>query len=795
MEEEQAKQQIKVNYKSNPRYIKDMVELFNTYSKKVNEKMKVYRIFSNFENRAREDFRNLLKLSEERYKIVKSGNSSESILNLQRKNYEDIISKILADQLYTTKEYSEQYNKSYAYLSLDEAKNKELRQYRDRVRGFSEANTQKSRYLEKVVPKAEHLPMMKKQTSIKNLSYKSDDYRLDIQDPVTTPKGIKTGILKQITKQGAKSTTPDFLQSLSLNKNKSSSYAFCHLVKNHPYPKNIENDRQTFITDMQNYQTSLDKLKYHIETSPRQELRNEIVREAKFYPDVNCVLNFKEQGLTQKVEVKKDDGLDIKILGRIKRNANNKDDRKSQNRSIPANPTPRTLDINLNSEDYNLSSRREIPTFNDSVDQVDRMGKIKENLEANNKTLNAVRNELLKYLDKDRLMADKRSKIERLLKTEKEIMKPSEIEKKVVRKYMGSKKQTEKSVPVELNETITRDKTDNLSNLRKLNSTQIEKAYERNYDKLKLEWNREDYRVQNEERLEKERKKEKKKFINSVKRNPRFSNIYTDEYSLRDRIVNDSIVEFNQGLGKGVYDKRRLNRKLNEYITRKFYSADNRRNVIMFPESISKDNKVYTFSYSPKRLNRLVNSKEGKTKKSQLFDINKHLANLKNLEQNAWTDDFQLDQDIKDEDSVPFGDKDDSKVVRQLVEESHSDNFNNYEFKRDYESFKKYQSEVILREIAKKKIKEETNRDRISEDKPEIFSRKFRNDSLNILRRNSKSIINAIQKESAFKNRSNVFLPLINTKELPINVSKFGQSALTSNIKRSKIKASSNKLI
>ena len=61
--------------------ISKLVKHFNSYMSGFSDKRKVNLIFNEFDDRARTDLVSLIKLSNERFKSVKSGNSIESVLD------------------------------------------------------------------------------------------------------------------------------------------------------------------------------------------------------------------------------------------------------------------------------------------------------------------------------------------------------------------------------------------------------------------------------------------------------------------------------------------------------------------------------------------------------------------------------------------------------------------------------------------------------------------------------------------------------------------------------------------
>lgn len=80
------------------------------------------------------------------------------------------------------------------------------------------------------------------------------------------------------------------------------------------------------------------------------------------------------------------------------------------------------------------------------------------------------------------------------------------------------------------------------------------------------QWKMEDVQQGNLEKLEKEKKKETKLFLNQIRKRPRFAQIFVDQYSLRDENTNKNIIEISKFLGRNLYEKKNLNSKIEKYL-------------------------------------------------------------------------------------------------------------------------------------------------------------------------------------------------------------------------------------
>jgi len=97
-------------------------------------------------------------------------------------------------------------------------------------------------------------------------------------------------------------------------------------------------------------------------------------------------------------------------------------------------------------------------------------------------------------------------------------------------------------------------------------SDKVKDEYKQNYEMKQNQWKMEDVQQGNLEKLEKEKKKETKLFLNQIRKRPRFAQIYVDQYSLRDESVNKNIIEISKFLGRNLYEKKSLNMKIDKYL-------------------------------------------------------------------------------------------------------------------------------------------------------------------------------------------------------------------------------------
>ena len=83
--------------------IPELILKINKYSSKLKERVKLYSIFREFDSYAHMNLQNFIKLSDKRYRSIKSGNTLNNVLISQKKTYNELSNKILTNNLYNDK--------------------------------------------------------------------------------------------------------------------------------------------------------------------------------------------------------------------------------------------------------------------------------------------------------------------------------------------------------------------------------------------------------------------------------------------------------------------------------------------------------------------------------------------------------------------------------------------------------------------------------------------------------------------------------------------------------------------
>ena len=130
-----------------------LIEKFSQYSENLKDRIKIDGIFSEFNLNAHNEFNKFIKMSQNRYKSVKSGNTLENVIFKQKPFYNLLSNMILADQFYNTNEIENENRKLFKKGSKKENEkiNEIRKQIIDKIKDYSKSEIHNRERLEKKV--------------------------------------------------------------------------------------------------------------------------------------------------------------------------------------------------------------------------------------------------------------------------------------------------------------------------------------------------------------------------------------------------------------------------------------------------------------------------------------------------------------------------------------------------------------------------------------------------------------------------------------------------------------------
>lgn len=126
------------------RQISRLVNSLSKLTGLITDKFKVNKIFNEVEIRSSHDLQSLIKISNSMYKSVKSGNPIKPAIKNELEKLDSIVSRVVEDPIYTKEEYNEEKVKLNVNYLLQKNNHSELFQIRDQIRGDKHKNKVRS---------------------------------------------------------------------------------------------------------------------------------------------------------------------------------------------------------------------------------------------------------------------------------------------------------------------------------------------------------------------------------------------------------------------------------------------------------------------------------------------------------------------------------------------------------------------------------------------------------------------------------------------------------------------------
>ena len=188
--------------------IPQLLEKFTYYTDKFKDRIKVDSIFSEFNDTARIELNKFIKMSQTRYKGVKSGNNLENMLLYQKPKFNKLTNNILSDIFYNTNEIEAENKK--LLKKPNKKNNQELIDIRNQIilktKDFSKNELRNRERLSKIIER-------KKLNQYELLS------RLDF---IYEPKSLKRNSpkkIQEVEKEESEKDSKDYFQPLEEQKN------------------------------------------------------------------------------------------------------------------------------------------------------------------------------------------------------------------------------------------------------------------------------------------------------------------------------------------------------------------------------------------------------------------------------------------------------------------------------------------------------------------------------------------------------------------------------------------------
>ena len=565
--------------------IPELIIKINNYSSKLRDRVKIDSIFREFDSYAHSNFQNFIKMSEQRYKSVKSGNSLNSVLSKQKKEANNLSSKILSNNLYIDNEIEKENKKLFKKINKKE--NKELYQIRHNIIEKTKNYT------------AKELRRRKKYASAgeRNFSRDSEQYKKSMSkgklDWMYKSKFFKNTI-KAIKNNGIK----DFnkISKTTEDKEREEYLAKKQFVDNLVFKdnENINNN----ITDYKEFLKDIEKIKDD-DISRLINSGNNFGHQYSFKIKDIKLLSYKEEKKEDVKTNKKDNPeIDIVKLIRYTKRGNKKWFKKnlkirSQNRlNSFKNKFGKKKTASASSSAINIGRNQYLNKIIDDNDKqnsenndINMMGLTSSTGFSNFKnTIKTVKNEAEMVLIMNQNFDKKRNTMEGFFKRN---TLPKLEEYETMFKTRNNFRNMNKSNKANLNnDNVINNIKNNLNLKNNMNSTgkhnlkdqlinkDVFEDFQKTYFNKKIKWAEEDIQKEKIKKKEQELIEETKKYLREIKQVKRKVHLYVDAYSKRDDLINNRIKLFARSLSGPFYSQKKLQSKLddfNNYIELKEY--------------------------------------------------------------------------------------------------------------------------------------------------------------------------------------------------------------------------------
>ena len=273
--------------------IPELLDKLSNYTDKFKDRIKVDSIFNEFDESARGELNKFIKMSQTRYKSVKSGNSLQNLYNNQKSKYEKLTNNILKDIFYNTNEIETENKK--LLKKPDKKNNQELIDLRQQIilktKNYSKSELRNRERLDKI--------LARKKANKETPNFFS---RLDF---IYEPKSIKRKSpkkIQEVEKEESEDDENDYIEPLEEQKN---------------FFENIMNeDSKQFNDNLQEYKDYLSYLKStYKDGDSLKKNKNETNEKFQFLTENVKLLSYKEEeNLDLKPKKKEEPRIDVRKL-------------------------------------------------------------------------------------------------------------------------------------------------------------------------------------------------------------------------------------------------------------------------------------------------------------------------------------------------------------------------------------------------------------------------------------------------------------------------------------------------
>ena len=522
-----------------------LLDKTSLYANNLKTRIKIDGIFNEFDESANVNFKKFIKLSQQRYKSVKSGTHLNNILNNQKQEIKELSDNILTNKFYNNNEIEKESKKLLKKMGIKE--NQDLFELRKDIISKTNSLTKvEIKNREKLLKNA----LKKRKRENKVLSY------LPKQE-----NKVKNNLSNLQRKMSIKYNG----KIININELNDKKQFFDDLMKNDF--SRLNKNFKDYITHLKDI-----KMKEQDEMTKRQSNREKYSFLNNFSPERIKFLSYREDDLNAKKPKKKDEQkIDIMKLMRYTKRGNKKWFKKGlknkEFKQIPKfNPKqqqelkPIFKSINTTTNNFH-KNKTDLENINLSTGQSNIYNKTDSNFFNNYKnTIKTVRNEADKASHMNQNFDTKMKTMENFFNT-KNLPKIEEYDNIINHTHYFAHNKLSNNVTVN---SLKKDKFGYDRNSLD-NQKEIFESYNTAYLNKKIFWEQEDRKKELIKKNKEAEIEDTKNYLKEIKRIGRKPNFYTDPYSTRDSNINSLIQIFNETLTDEFYSKKKMESKVNEF--------------------------------------------------------------------------------------------------------------------------------------------------------------------------------------------------------------------------------------
>ena len=504
-----------------------LLDKTSLYANNLKNRIKIDGIFSEFDDSANINFKKFIKLSEQRYKSVKSGTHLNNILENQDEEIKELSENILSNKFYNNNDIEKESKKLLKKMGIKE--NQDLFEIRKDIISKTNSLTKTEiKNREKLLKNA--LKKRKKENKILSYFPKRQKKANNISNP---ERNISIKYNGKIINMNELIDKKKFFDDLMINDFTSLNNKFQN------YLEHLKNIKLKDSSEIQKQKANKEKYNY---------LNSFSLERIKF-------LSYKEDDLNSKKPKKKEEPkIDIMKLMRYTKRGNKKWFEKELKNKI-FKPSHK-----INKKQIELR-----PIFNSINDKnfcnkVEYKRTAKDFFNNYKNTIKTVRNEANKAISMNQNF-DKKIKTMENFFNAKKLPRIEDYDNIINNTHYLFRKNSSNGKIVN---SFKKDKFEYDRN-RLDNQKEIFESFNIAYLNKKIVWEQEDRKKELSKKYNEAEIEETKNFLKEIKTIGRKPNFYTDPYSTRDSNINNLIQIFNETLTNEFYSKKRMESKVNEF--------------------------------------------------------------------------------------------------------------------------------------------------------------------------------------------------------------------------------------